>query len=228
MLGSLAIPSLPTVSLALAAAALAGAALAGRSSGPAASRLRAALLTLAAGASLIAVFALLSGSGAGRVGETMARIVPVPGVVARTDHGGVVPLGWPERPEGPSDIPEGYEGRVIVAGRGDGTANCHGWVFAGGCYWVPTECIDSILRDNGYDRIDEPRPGDLIVYRDDDGRPFHTGVVKAVGNDGFVLVESKWGQQDVFLHTPHDGAFGDDFEYWRAERAGHTLLLDAR
>lgn len=209
-----------------AALALAGAALVGRSL--AASRVRAALMALAGGAALVAAIALVAGSRGGGPRETAARIVPAPGVVARTDHGVAVPLGWPEDPEEPSDLPEGYEGRVIVAGRGDGTSNCHGWVFAGGCYWIPTECIDMILRDNGYDRVDEPRVGDLIVYRDDDGRPFHTGVVKAVGDRGFVLVESKWGQTDVFWHTPHDQAFGDDFEYWRADRPGHVLHLEGR
>lgn len=220
--------ALPAVSSLLAVAALAGAMLAGRSTTLGASRLRRALFALAGGAALVAALAMLAGPEETRVGDSVARIVPAPGVVARTDHGGAVPLGWPEHPEAPSDLPRGYEGRVIVAGRGDGTSNCHGWVFAGGCYWIPTEFIDTILRDNGYDRVDEPRAGDLIVYRDDDGRPFHTGVVKAVGDRGFVLVESKWGQTDVFWHTPHDQAFGDEYEYWRTDRPGHGLRFEER
>jgi hypothetical protein len=49
-----------------------------------------------------------------------------------------------------------------------------------------------------------------------------------VGDDGFVLVESKWGQCGVFWHTPIDQAFGDEIEYWHAARDGHSLRLSRR
>ena len=96
---------------------------------------------------------------------------------------------------------------------------------ADGRYWVPTECIDAILRDNGYRRVVDPAPGDVVVYRDDDGRAFHAGIVKAVGAGGFVLVESKWGHWPVVWHAPDGQEFGDDHEYWHADRPGHALRI---
>src|SRR5205807_1160464 len=79
-----------------------------------------------------------------------------------------------------------------VAAPPDATSNCHGWVFTGGRYWVKGGAVEDILRDNGYRTVEDPRPGDLVVYRDDQGAVSHTGVVSSVGADGLVLVESKW------------------------------------
>lgn len=157
-----------------------------------------------------------------------ARLVPVPGTWALTDSGSIVPVGVPLDPLTGQDIPERFESRVIAVGNAESTANCHGWVFVEGRYWIPTESVDTILKENGYILVDHPEAGDLIVYRDDVGRPLHTGIVKAVGIDGFVLVESKWGQCGVFWHTPIDQAFGDEIEYWRAAREGHSLRLSKR
>ena len=157
-----------------------------------------------------------------------ARMVPVPGTWALTDSGSVVPVGVPLDPQPDHDIPEGFESRVIAVGSAESTSNCHGWVFVEGRYWIPTESVDTILVDNSYVQVDDPGLGDLVVYRDPRGRPLHTGVVKAVGIDDFVLVESKWGQSGVFWHTPFDQAFGDRVEYWRAGRDGHSLRMNRR
>jgi len=157
-----------------------------------------------------------------------ARMIPVPGTLAFTDNGAIVPVGVPLHPQPDHDIPEGFESRVIAVGNAESTSNCHGWVFVEGRYWIPTESVDLILNDNGYVLVDDPGVGDLVVYRDDEGRPFHTGIVKAVGDDGFVLVESKWGQCGVFWHTPIDQAFGDQIAYWRAGRDGHSLHMSRR
>ena len=158
----------------------------------------------------------------------VTRLLPVPGVSASTDRGTAIPLGRPAAGVDEDDMPEGYEWRAIAAAEGRSEANCHGWVFADGDYWIPTESVDTILRDNGYEWVAAPGPGDLIVYRDERGRPLHSGVVKAVGADGFVLVERKWGLLDVFWHTPEDQAFSDDFEYWHADREGHRLRLSGQ
>ena len=155
----------------------------------------------------------------------LARMLPVPGMLALTDGGIVVPLGWPQDQTAERGIPDGFEGQLIVAGRGDALSNCHGWVFTGGRYWIPIESVDKILNDNGYKLVAAPLPDDLIVYRGDDGRPVHTGIVKAVGDDGFVLIESKWGKHDIFWHTRDGQAFGTRFEYWHADRDGHLLRL---
>jgi len=158
-------------------------------------------------------------------GANAVRLVPVPGVRAVTDLGRPVPIGVPARGQAADSMPEGFEWRAIAASRGEREANCHGWVFADGAYWLPSESIDAILRDNGYQRTGDPAVGDVIIYRDGTGRPHHSGLVKAIGDDGFVLIESKWGLLDVFWHTPRDQAFGDRYEYWHSDRRGHRLRL---
>lgn len=144
---------------------------------------------------------------------------------ALTDAGGVVPLELLEDTVAEGEVPGGFEGQVIVADGASARSNCHGWVFTGGRYCIPGESVDAILRDNGYANVTDARAGDLVIYRDDAGDPIHTGVVKAVGEGGFVLVESKWGQLDVFWHTAVNGAYGSRFDYWRSARAGHLLRL---
>lgn len=188
---------------------------------------RAAMSAALASAVAAAVLFLVWGPRSGRDAEAgkRTRLLPVPGVAARTDRGTVVPLGWPAEGADEEDMPDGFEWRAIAASAGRAEANCHGWVFADGDYWIPTESVDTILRDNGYEWIAAPAPGDLIIYRDERGRPIHSGIVKAVGDGGFVLVESKWGLLDVFWHTPDDQAFGEDYEYWHSPRPGHALNL---
>lgn len=179
----------------------------------------------AVGSLLMAIAFVAAG---GRVADEpkRTRLVPVPGVSASTDRGTAVPLGWPADDAVEEEMPEGFEWRAIAATAGRTQANCHGWVFAEGEYWIPTEFVDTILRDNGYEWIAAPVPGDLIIYRDDRRRPIHSGIVKAIGEEGFVLIESKWGLPGVFWHTPDDQAFGDEFEYWHSPRPGHALRLD--
>ena len=181
----------------------------------------------AAGASAL-VFRGAEPAGDAATPSRLARLVPVPGTWALTDSGSIVPVGVPFDPQPNQDIPERFESRVIAVGNAESTANCHGWVFVEGRYWIPTESVDTILEENGYILVGHPEAGDLIVYRDHDGRPLHTGIVKAVGDNGFVLVESKWGQCGVFWHTPIDQAFGDEIEYWHAARDGHSLHLSRR
>ncbi len=71
-------------------------------------------------------------------------------------------------------------------------------MFAGGEFIVRGAAVDQILQDNGYQAVNQPQPGDVIVYRDIDNHVLHTGVVKATGNDGFLLIESKWGLHGRF------------------------------
>jgi hypothetical protein len=89
-------------------------------------------------------------------------------------------------------------------------------VFTGGRFFLTSADVDVILADNGYQRVEHPCVGDLIVY---DGGS-HTGVVRGV-QDGFVVVESKWGMQSCYLHRPE--AYGRRFEYFRSRRSGHVL-----
>jgi hypothetical protein len=102
-------------------------------------------------------------------------------------------------------------------------ANCHGWVFTGGKYFVWGEGVEKILDDNGYQPCDTlPRPGDLIVYRDVYGEITHTGLVKG----GFLwgtLIDSKWGLGGRFVHGPEQQPYGNKYSYYRSARDGHSL-----
>ena len=71
----------------------------------------------------------------------------------------------------------------------------------------------TILADNGYVVVDEPREGDIVIYRDGLGQVQHTGLVRFVGTDGLVLVESKWGSLGIYLHTPKEQPYGEFFNF---------------
>ncbi|MBN9522993.1 hypothetical protein J0H58_31520 [bacterium] len=105
---------------------------------------------------------------------------------------------------------------------GDDRSNCHGWVFTGGRYWVGGGEVDTILSDNGYRPVADPRPGDLAVYRADRAVS-HTAVVRYVTPGLPVLVEGKWGAIGVYLHPAEASVYGTDFTYYRADRPSHVL-----
>ena len=153
----------------------------------------------------------------------IAQTIDVLGVTVLTDRGTPIHVKRLSAAVAPGAVPDGYVGRLIVAGGADALSNCHGWVFTDGEFCVDGARVDDILRENGYTPVVDPQPSDLIVYRDHDGVPMHTGIVQATGKKGFVLVESKWGQLDVYWHTPADQGYADLWEYWRSPRAGHRL-----
>jgi hypothetical protein len=102
--------------------------------------------------------------------------------------------------------------------------NCHGWVFSGGRAWVRGAEVDDILNDNGYAPASLPRPGDLAVFRRDDGAPEHTALVHSLGPDGKVILESKWGALGRFLHTRDRNPYSHlNCTYYHSERPGHLL-----
>src|SRR5207253_1844379 len=94
--------------------------------------------------------------------------------------------------------------RLIRRREADPHANCHGWTFAGGRYWIRSESVQAILDDNGYQPVDTPRRGDLIIYRNAGDTITHSGVVRVSNAEGLVLIESKWSWQGTFLHAPED------------------------
>lgn len=120
---------------------------------------------------------------------------------------------------------ERYTHEVIRIEGPNTTSNCHGWVFTGGGFVVPSEQVDTILADNGYVPVERAQSGDVVIYRDDSGRPQHTGLVRYVGDDGMVLVESKWGPLGVFLHNPETQPYGQNYGFWRSPRLGHRLKI---
>jgi hypothetical protein len=113
--------------------------------------------------------------------------------------------------------------RMIQVGRPDLHYNCHGWTFTGGQYLLDSRSVEQLLQDNGYQKVAKPEVGDLIIYRDEETIT-HSGVVKALGNDGFVLIESKWGLQSRYLHEPDVSNYGSAYEYYRSPRPGHLLM----
>ena len=116
-----------------------------------------------------------------------------------------------------------FSWRIIRTGDPDPTYNCHGWVFTAGRFALRSEDVEAILEDNQYEKVDEPQPGDLIVYRDDEGRVLHTGLVRSVIANEIVLIESKWGPLGRFLHGPEDQPWGENCAYYRSPRPGHLL-----
>ncbi len=122
------------------------------------------------------------------------------------------------------EVPESYRLRAILANPNATHANSHGWVFAEGKFKVPGRYVDLILEDNGYHVVVLPKVGDLILYRDEEQVPIHTGIVKAVGQDGFVLIESKVGESETAYHLPDDHLYAPNFAFYRSTRDGHTIL----
>ena len=102
--------------------------------------------------------------------------------------------------------------------------NCHGWVFTGGRYWVHYDDVEHILDENGYETVTAPRPGDLTVYRTSTGTICHTALVRAICDEGSVLVEGKWGWMGVFLHRVGDSLYGQNYTFYRSSRPGHLLV----
>jgi hypothetical protein len=114
--------------------------------------------------------------------------------------------------------------QVIPVAPPDGRSNCHGWVFTGGQYLVPGSAIETILADNEYRQVKQPRAGDLAIYRTADGNVAHSGVVYAVTSDCVVLVESKWDFGARYVHPAdvHDYS-GSQCAFYHSPREGHRL-----
>ncbi len=115
--------------------------------------------------------------------------------------------------------------RVIRTGDPDPSHNCHGWVFTQGRFALRPEDVEDILADNHYEKVAEPQPGDLIIYRNVEGQIEHTGLVRSVIAGEIVLIESKWGPLGRFLHAPEDQPYGTDYAYYRSARSGHLVTI---
>jgi hypothetical protein len=160
---------------------------------------------------------------------SVEEIVPSP---VCTDRGEPIRVGrWidsdlsPSAAQGQATALTGDRGpdNAIRVGPADPRYNCHGWTFCAGRYVLPGDQVPIILEQNGYQRISDPGPGDLAVYRQE-GKIVHTGVVRAACSDTSLLVESKWGELGRFIHPanlmPYGGA---SCEYYRSWRSGHSL-----
>jgi hypothetical protein len=151
----------------------------------------------------------------------MARgdIQAIPAEALLTSKGRLVPVYRWRVAEG-SDYTtpgEAYADRRIVRAGKDSQANCHGWVFTGGQYLLTKDCVEAILADNDYQVVRQPRPGDVIVYRDAFNQILHTGLVQLALDDGLVLIESKWGIEERYLHRPEDQVYSQWYKYYRRQ-----------
>ena len=160
----------------------------------------------------------------------------LPANSAQTDNGHDVTL-WaailPNRPEEDLSAAETYElnkdgvyAEVIRTAPPDRSYNCHGWIFTGNRCFIPDWTVDSIIEENGYKPVERPVVGDLVVYRNDQGAAFHSAIVRAVGEDGQIILESKWGWMGRYLHRPDKTPYGQKWQYYHSARHGHHLQTE--
>lgn len=168
--------------------------------------------------------------------EDKNQLTEVEHACATTDKGQPIKLYIPEGIFIPAPNPDlvlqqsqlvknvGLNERVIRLSLGWQNCNCHGWVFTGGQFWIRGESVSHILQDNGYYQVSWPRAGDLAIYRDPQGLIVHSGIVRYIGADNTILVESKWGRLGRFLHM-HDLHCYDQAPctFYRSRRPGHIL-----
>jgi hypothetical protein len=119
-----------------------------------------------------------------------------------------------------------FTSTLIHRGEADSSSNCHGWVFTGGRFLLRGVGVERILQGNGYSVVSTPSAGDIVIYRNESGNILHTGLVQGVLNEGTVIIESKWGTDQRFLHLPEDQPYSTSFAYYRSDRTGH--LIDVR
>lgn len=147
---------------------------------------------------------------------------PVAGKAILTDKQRMVPLYRARLVGGTQTFlkESGYAfANAIKRTDSDLATNCHGWVFTGGKYLIDNKDVQMILDDNGYQRVDKPQVGDVIVYRDSADEVVHSGLVRLVFGDGQVLIESKWGVTGRFLHRAKEPTFSEYFAYYRTDRS---------
>ncbi len=107
----------------------------------------------------------------------------------------------------------------------DRMANCHGWIFTDGRFLLKGNDVERILCDNHYELVADPRPSDLVIYRNEMGSILHTALVQGILRDGTVITESKWGIDQRFLHLPANQPYSQHFAYYRTDRPNHLIRI---
>jgi hypothetical protein len=156
---------------------------------------------------------------------------PIPGWIAHTDKGREVQLmRLAHDPKGDAEDEATYvrslglDFQVIRTAPGDDSYNCHGWVFVESRAWVSGESVDAILHDNGYQTVSKPGVGDVVIFRGPDAKVSHTALVRAITDDGRVILESKWGKMGRYLHPLDQHAYTHhQASFYHVRRAGHQL-----
>lgn len=103
----------------------------------------------------------------------------------------------------------------------DATYSCVGMIFAIRRAWIEDEHLEWLLAEDGYIEVENPKVGDLIVYRNDRGKAMHVGVImeralEAERAEWRFRVLSQWGQDGEFLHAASDvpALFGDHKHFY--------------
>lgn len=110
---------------------------------------------------------------------------------------------------------------AILSAPPDPNYVCHDWTFFGGVSDPRCDDIEKHLKDAGYIPVNDPRVGDVIIYRDASGRSIvHSGIVKAIGDRNFVLIESKWGDRGRYIHLPTVSGLTTNHSYYRLSAGG--------
>lgn len=150
----------------------------------------------------------------------------IEGMQVTTDRGRPIPM---LEPAGAKDVSDANVRRLtserfqlIRTADRNPHVNCHGWVFTMGQFWLGGKWVDAILTDNDYRVVTDPRPGDVVVYRDGGGKVLHTALVRGAWDD-LVLVESKWGALGTYIHLVDDTSYGDGYKFYRTSRPDHLL-----
>jgi hypothetical protein len=112
--------------------------------------------------------------------------------------------------------------QLIRRGPASDRTNCHGWVFTGGRFILSPDDVELILKENGYEEVQEPHTGDLVIYRRA-GVVAHSGLIRYITEGQPVLIESKWGALGTFLHPANKSIYGNEFTFYRSHRNGHLL-----
>lgn len=116
-------------------------------------------------------------------------------------------------------------GQVLRLAPPDPSYNCHGWVFAGGFYWIPAPEVPRVLEDNGYQQVSVPAEGDLVVFYER-GETVHSAIVCGHTANGEPLLESKWGALGLYVHPLRHALIHGDPAFFRTSRpGGHRLEL---
>lgn len=113
-----------------------------------------------------------------------------------------------------------YAQQFIRTGPPEESYNCHGWTFARGRRALDTSEVRMLLTNGQYRNVESPEAGDIVIYYDSQGDICHSGIVKATGRNGFVLVESKWGSAGRFLHMLRLPKVQIRYEFYRRSQRG--------
>lgn len=105
--------------------------------------------------------------------------------------------------------------RFIKGDRGMIT-DCHGVTFCDGKFWVDNDQVDTILKGDGYTKVDKAKRGDVLIYRDAQGNVVHSVTVTAVDENGQPTeVQGLGGVETEVTTTSPDTAWEtDNFEIY--------------